>query len=58
MQMGETSGANLAHQNAQANQMNAQIAQTQATSDALGFAAQGAGGMTDTMKKNKTGFYK
>tara|TARA_R110002167_G_scaffold45166_2_gene135755 strand:+ start:4466 stop:5482 length:1017 start_codon:yes stop_codon:yes gene_type:complete len=36
MQMGETSGANLASQQAQANQMNAQIAQTQAMTDMMG----------------------
>jgi len=49
MQMGETSGSNLQSQNAQANQMNAQIAQTQATSDMFGFAAQAAGAGTDAM---------
>ena len=43
MQMGETTGANLALQQAQANQMNAQIAQSQATGDLLGTIAVGAG---------------
>lgn len=36
MQMGETSGSNLAVQQAQANQMNAQIAQSQAMTDMFG----------------------
>ena len=49
MQMGETSGANLAMQQAQANQMNAQIAQTQAMTDMFGSLAQGAGAYTDTL---------
>ena len=35
MQMGQTTGANLASQQAQANQMNAQIAQNQAISDGI-----------------------
>jgi len=43
MQMGQTTGANLAQQQAQANQMNAQIAQSQATADLLGTMAVGAG---------------
>ena len=43
MQMGQTTGANLAQQQAQANQMNAQIAQSQATGDLLGTIAVGAG---------------
>ena len=41
MQMGETSGANLAHQQAQTNQMNAQIAQQQVTADMFGTVAGG-----------------
>jgi hypothetical protein len=53
MQMGETSGANLASSQAQANQMNAQIAQTQAVTDAFGFATQAAGAYTDTLGKKK-----
>jgi len=43
MQMGETTGANLAMQQAQANQMNAQIAQQQTTADLFGNIAKGAG---------------
>ena len=43
MQMGQTTGANLAHQQAQANQMNAQIAQNDATAQLIGVAAQAAG---------------
>ena len=39
MSMGEASGANLALQNAQANQMNASIAQTQAMTDMFGNLA-------------------
>ena len=35
MQMGQTTGANLAHQQAQANQMNAQMAQNQAWGDSI-----------------------
>jgi len=53
MQMGESSGANLAHQNAQANQMNAQVAQSQATSDAFGTMANAAGAGTDAMGRKK-----
>ena len=49
MQMGETSGANLAMQQAQANQMNAQIAQTQAMTDMFSNMAQGVGKATDTI---------
>ena len=52
MQMGETSGANVAYQQAQANQMNAQIAQQQSWLDFGGVAAKAAGGATDIMKKN------
>ena len=43
MQMGETSGANLAGQQAQANQMNAQIAQNNATGQMIGVLGQAAG---------------
>ena len=43
MQMGETSGANMAFQQAQANQMNAQIAQQQSLLDFGGVLAKGAG---------------
>ena len=43
MQMGETSGANVAHQQAQANQMNAQIAQQQAWLDFGGNLADSIG---------------
>jgi hypothetical protein len=39
MQMGETTGANLALQQSQANQMNAQIAQQQVTADMFGTIA-------------------
>ena len=35
MQMGQATGANMAHQQAQANQMNAQVAQTQAWADGV-----------------------
>ena len=41
MQMGETSGANAALQQAQMNQMNAQIAQQQVTADLFGTVAGG-----------------
>ena len=58
MQMGAASGANVAHQQAQANQMNAQIAQQQSWLDLGGVAAQAAGGITDKMKAEGTGFYK
>lgn len=43
MQMGQTTGANLAAQQAQANQMNAQIAQQQATADMFSVVGQAAG---------------
>ena len=43
MQMGQTTGANLAQQQAQANQMNAQIAQQQSTADLFGTVATAAG---------------
>lgn len=43
MQMGQTTGANLAHQQAQANQMNATIAQNDATAQLIGVAGQAAG---------------
>lgn len=43
MQMGEASGANLAHQQALTNQMNAQIAQQQTTADMFSTVAQAAG---------------
>ena len=43
MQMGATSGANMAHQQAQANQMNAQIAQQQTWMDFGGTLAGAAG---------------
>ena len=42
MQMGQATGANLAQQQAQANQMNAQIAQNQAMSDGMGNIAGAA----------------
>jgi len=41
MQMGETTGANLAYQQAQQNQLNAQIAQQQVTADMFGTVAGG-----------------
>jgi len=53
MQMAETSGVNQANQQAQANQMNAQIAQNQATSDMFGTLANAAGAATDAMGKKK-----
>ena len=43
MQMGETTGANLALQQAQANQMNAQIAQTQVMMEGIGMLGEGLG---------------
>ena len=43
MQMGQTTGANLAQQQAQANQMNAQIAQQQTTADMFGALGAAAG---------------
>ena len=43
MQMGQTSGANIAFQQSQANQMNAEIAATQTQLDALGVIGQAAG---------------
>jgi len=43
MQMGEATGANLAYQQSQTNQMNAQIAQQQSTTDMLGVVGQAAG---------------
>ena len=45
MQMGQTTGANLAHQQAQANQMNATIAQNQSTANLIGTLGQAAGNM-------------
>jgi len=47
MQMGETTGANLAYQQAQANQMNAQIAQQQITADMFGNVAKTSMGLFD-----------
>ena len=58
MQMGQTTGANLAQQQAQTNAMNAQIAQQQTTADMMAFGAQAAGAITDDMKEDKWGFYK
>jgi hypothetical protein len=49
MQMGQTTGANLAQQQAQANQMNAQIAQSQAMADMFGTMATAAGKGTDAL---------
>jgi len=43
MQMGETTGANLANQQAMANQMNAQIAQNDAMTGIFNIAGQAAG---------------
>ncbi|MBC8398280.1 MAG: hypothetical protein H8E16_14420 [Flavobacteriales bacterium] len=43
MQMGETTGANLANQQAIANQMNAQIAQNDAMTGMINVGAQAAG---------------
>ena len=49
MQMGQTTGANLAQQQAQANQMNAQLAGQQTTMDALtGVGTAAAGSMWKT----------
>lgn len=45
MQMGEATGTNLASQQAQANQMNAQIAQNQSTADLFGVLGQAAGNL-------------
>ena len=49
MQMGQTTGANSAYQQAQANQMNAQIAQNQATTDGLSNIAVAAGKNQDAL---------
>tara|TARA_R110000787_G_scaffold212010_1_gene321809 strand:+ start:266 stop:1012 length:747 start_codon:yes stop_codon:yes gene_type:complete len=49
MQMGQTTGANMAYQQAQANQMNAQIAQNQATTDGLSNIAVAAGKNQDAL---------
>jgi hypothetical protein len=43
MQMGQSTGANLAYGQAQANQMNAQIAEQQSISDGLSMVGQAAG---------------
>jgi hypothetical protein len=43
MQMGQSTGANLAYGQAQANQMNAQIAEQQSISDGLSLVGQVAG---------------
>ena len=43
MQMGETTGANLAYQQSMQNEMNAMIAQQQTISDAFSLGAQAAG---------------
>ena len=51
MQMGQTTGANLAQQQAQANQMNAQIAQQQTTADMFGTVATAAGNVNWSGKK-------
>ena len=40
--MGQTTGANMAYQQAQANQMNAQIAQNQALTDGISNVASTA----------------
>jgi hypothetical protein len=55
MQMGQTTGANQAYQQSQANQMNAEIAQTQAWVDGIGGVAStaiGAGKAGMFPKKN------
>jgi hypothetical protein len=44
MQMGQTTGANMAYQQAQANQMNASIANQQTTADLFGTIGCGGGG--------------
>ena len=54
MQMGETTGANLAYQQSQANQMNAQIAMQQSMMDFGGVMAKAAGeGFKDREKPVK-----
>ena len=45
MAAGEATGANLAHQQNLANQMNAQIAQNQSTADLFGVLGQAAGNL-------------
>ena len=50
MQMGQTTGANMAQQQAQANQMNAQIAQQQNILDTIGTLGTVAGKMDFTTK--------
>jgi len=54
MQMGAASGANVAHQQAQANQMNAQIAQQQSMMDFGGVLAQGAGEAAKALGEDET----
>ena len=54
MQMGAASGANVAHQQAQANQMNAQIAQQQSMMDFGGVLAQGAGETVKALGEEQT----
>ena len=65
MQMGQTTGANMAYQQAQANQMNAQIAQNQALTDGLSniavagvkggaFSKQGGGSTPGDMSASQT----
>ena len=65
MQMGQTTGANMAYQQAQANQMNAQIAQNQALTDGLSniavagvkggaFDKQGGGSTPGDMSASQT----
>ena len=51
MQMGETTGANLAEQQAQANQMNASIAQNNAMTGIFNVAGQAAGQIDWSGKK-------
>jgi len=55
MQMGQTTGANIAYQQSQANQMNAQIAQNQALTDGLSNVASTAisAGAEDMFAKGK-----
>ena len=54
MQMGQSAGANTGYQQAQANQMNASIANQQTTADLFGTIGAAAGDMDFSKKKKST----
>jgi len=58
MQMGETTGANLAYQQAQENKLNAQIAQQQVTADTFSTVAGGLASNENIGGKNNNIFKK